>query len=84
MIQYLFIDTSKLLNIGDITKKNRQLFKLCRFNFYGVPYPELALTGVSPERAPDSGKRIVRGNGVCREENRKEAKDKSLAPRTEI
>ena len=32
---------------------------------------------------PDSGKRIAWGNGVYREENRKEAKDKSLAPRTE-
>ncbi len=42
MIQYLFLDTSKLLNISDITKRIGNFFKL-PIQLYGVPYPELAL-----------------------------------------
>ena len=43
MIQYLLFDTSKLLNISDITKRIGSFFKLPIQLFYGVPYPELAL-----------------------------------------
>ena len=42
MIQYLLFDTSKLLNISDITKRIGNFFKLPIQLFYGVPYPELA------------------------------------------
>jgi len=35
-------DTSKLLNISDITKIIGSFFKLPIQLFYGVPYPELA------------------------------------------
>ncbi len=45
MIQYLLFDTSKLLNISDITKRIGNFFKLPIQLFYGVPYPELALIG---------------------------------------
>ena len=41
MIQYLFLDTSKLLNISDITKRIGN-FSSADSTFYGVPYPELA------------------------------------------
>jgi len=43
MIQYLLFDTSKLLNISNITKRIGNFFKLPIQLFYGVPYPELAL-----------------------------------------
>jgi len=42
MIQYLLFDTSKLLNISNITKRIGNFFKLPIQLFYGVPYPELA------------------------------------------
>jgi len=45
MIQYLLFDTSKLLNISDITKRIGNFFKLPIQLFHGVPYPELALLG---------------------------------------
>ena len=47
MIQYLLFDTSKLLNISDITKRIGSFFKLPIQLFYGVPYPELAFSGNS-------------------------------------
>ena len=59
-----------------MSSKNPELIFLVR--------PTWAYSNGCKSRAcPDSGKRIVRSNGVDREENRKEAKDKSLAPRTE-
>ncbi len=42
MIQYLLLNTSKLLNTSDITKRIGSFFKLPIQLFYGVPYPELA------------------------------------------
>ncbi len=49
MIQYLLFDTSKLLNISDITKRIGSFFKLPIQLFYGVPYPELAYKDSSDE-----------------------------------
>ena len=43
MIQYLLFDTSKLLNISDITKRIGNFFKLPILLFYTITYPELAL-----------------------------------------
>ncbi len=51
MIQYLLFDTSKLLNISDITKRIGSFFKLPIQLFYGVPYPELAYIIKPPETA---------------------------------
>ncbi len=47
MIQYLLFDTSKILNINDITKRIGNFFKLPIQLFKGVSYPELAL--IEPE-----------------------------------
>ncbi len=45
MIQYLLFDTSKLLNISEITKRIGNFFKLPIQLFYSISYPELALVG---------------------------------------
>ena len=42
MIQYLLFDTSKLLNISEITKRIGNFFKLPIQLFYSISYPELA------------------------------------------
>jgi hypothetical protein len=52
MIQYLLFDTSKLLNISDITKRIGNFFKLPIQLFYGGPYPELALYGTASATPP--------------------------------
>ncbi|WP_289764945.1 hypothetical protein, partial [uncultured Duncaniella sp.] len=44
MIQYLLFVTSKSLNVSDITKRIGSFFKLPIQLFYGVSYPELALS----------------------------------------
>jgi hypothetical protein len=45
MIQYLLFDTSKLLNISEITKRIGNFFKLPIQLFYSISYPELAFLG---------------------------------------
>ena len=52
MIQYLLFDTSKLLNISDITKRIGNFFKLPIQLSWGIAYPELAF--------------IVSTGGLCR------------------
>ena len=42
MIQYLLFDTSKLLNVSEITKRIGNFFKLPIQLFYSISYPELA------------------------------------------
>lgn len=46
MIQYLLFGTSKLLNISDITKRIGNFFKLPIQLFWGIYYPELALSAI--------------------------------------
>ena len=53
MIQYLLFVTSKLLNVSDITKRIGSLKKLPIQLFYGVPYPELALSDRRNRRSSD-------------------------------
>ena len=52
MIQYLLFDTSKLLNISEITKRTDNFFKLSVQLFYSISYPELALRGGTPAGVP--------------------------------
>ena len=52
MIQYLLFDTSKLLNINDITKRIGNFFKLPIQLSWGIAYPELALIHYTPLSLP--------------------------------